>query len=157
MLPYFERAKAMCEMFKLEFKAPIASTAREWINQIENELSPENLSCDGELRGAALHRKRRELEEALHYCQTLAGLPSQRLMGYDLAYGIARAARQHRTQQRVERLNQALHNGFLPGALVLLNNGVRGRIVKINRTRVRVKAEDGRLWSVPPPCMTLVK
>lgn len=156
MLPYFERAKAMCAMFNLEFKEPNASTAQKWIEQIENELSPENLSCDGELRGRALEQKRRELIAARDYCRLM--LPqAPRVSGYALAYGLARAARRNRTQARVERLNQALHQGFLPGARVILKNGVRGKIVKINRTRVLVDGEDGRRWSVPPPCMELLK
>lgn len=156
MLPYFERAKQMCELFHLEFKMPVASTARQWIAQIENELSGENLTCDGELRGRALEQKRRELQNALDYCRLLLpATQAPRVSGYALAYGLVRAARRNRTQERVQRLNQALHQGFLPGVRVILKNGVRGKIVKINRTRVLVDGEDGRKWSVPPPCMRL--
>jgi hypothetical protein len=91
---------------------------------------------------------------ARDYCRLM--LPqAPKVSGYALAYGLARAARRNRTRERVERLNQALHQGFLPGVQVILKNGVRGKIVRVNRTRVIVDGNDGRKWSVPPPCMRL--
>ena len=33
-----------------------------WRNQIENDLSPENLCCDGEISGAAVSKKLRALK-----------------------------------------------------------------------------------------------
>lgn len=38
--------------------------ARELLDALDNELSPENLCCDGELRGAALQAKKLRLTEA---------------------------------------------------------------------------------------------
>lgn len=38
--------------------------ARELLDMLENDLSPENLCCDGELRGAALRAKTKMLNEA---------------------------------------------------------------------------------------------
>lgn len=38
--------------------------ARELLDMLECDLSPENLCCDGELRGEALRRKTKMLTEA---------------------------------------------------------------------------------------------
>lgn len=38
--------------------------ARELLDSLEGDLSPENLCCDGELRGAALRAKTKMLTEA---------------------------------------------------------------------------------------------
>ena len=38
--------------------------ARELLDSIENNLSPENLTCDGELRGEPLRAKTKMLHEA---------------------------------------------------------------------------------------------
>jgi hypothetical protein len=38
------------------------------IDLLENDLSPENLTCDGELRGKALLRKATQLKYALKEC-----------------------------------------------------------------------------------------
>lgn len=72
---------------------------------------------------------------------------------YLLAMEMNRAFRRARTVARAAKLNDAVRDGFLVNTNVILSNGVRGRIVKINRTRVRVQATDGRMWSVPPGCM----
>lgn len=39
--------------------------ARDLLDEIECDLSPENLTCDGELRGAALIKKTKMLRGAL--------------------------------------------------------------------------------------------
>ena len=41
---------------------------REIRGMLENALSPENLTCDGELRGPALHKRARFLQAALKEC-----------------------------------------------------------------------------------------
>jgi preprotein translocase subunit YajC len=66
-------------------------------------------------------------------------------------------ARRERTRSREIRLNAAVQEGFREGVRILISNGTTGTIIKINRTRVKVKGDDGRMWSVPPRCMTLVK
>ena len=66
-----------------------------------------------------------------------------------------RAQKRERTKQRMDKLRTALHQGFLVGVRVIIKNGVRGKITKINRTRVAVAGDDGRRWSVPPSCMIL--
>jgi hypothetical protein len=38
--------------------------ARELLDSLDNDLSPENLCCDGELRGAPLRAKAKMLNEA---------------------------------------------------------------------------------------------
>ena len=38
------------------------------IEMLECDLSPENLTCDGELRGAALQRKAKHLRAAFNEC-----------------------------------------------------------------------------------------
>jgi preprotein translocase subunit YajC len=66
-------------------------------------------------------------------------------------------AKRERTQQRETKLVAAVQAGFRTGARILISNGTTGTIIKVNRTRVKVKGDDGRMWSVPPRCMTLVK
>ena len=41
-----------------------AKDVQELLEQLENDLSPENLCCDGELRGEPLRRKTKMLHEA---------------------------------------------------------------------------------------------
>lgn len=42
----------------------IAKDRQEIANRIDSQLSPENLTCDGELRGAAVQRKYKMLTTA---------------------------------------------------------------------------------------------
>jgi hypothetical protein len=58
-------------LFRTFFKKPLyniksltPALAQELHDELENDLSPENLACDGELRGAALQRKARMLNGA---------------------------------------------------------------------------------------------
>lgn len=44
--------------------------ARELLDMLENDLSPENLCCDGELRGAPLRAKTKMLNEAKKALET---------------------------------------------------------------------------------------
>lgn len=158
-IEYFQTAVAMGLMFGQKVDLPTVKNAKEWMDRIENELSPENLSCDGELRGRALMTKRARLLDAAKYIQTL--LPAVKHvdqfsvgMGFSNAY---RHAIRTRTADRMHKLDAAVSNGFVVGARILISNGTTGTIVKINRTRVKVKGDDHRMWSVPPRCMTLVK
>jgi len=137
----------------LPYGLPTNANAKQWIERIENDLSPENLTCDGELPRNQVLAKRRELEGALQYCQNLLGgyVPfAQRLGRHSVAYA-------NRTIRRENSLQTAVQAGFRLGARILISNGTTGTIIKINRTRVKVKGDDGRMWSVPPRCMTLVK
>jgi hypothetical protein len=42
------------------------------MDDLENDLSPENLTCDGELRGAKLVQKANKLKAAYSELQTLS-------------------------------------------------------------------------------------
>jgi hypothetical protein len=46
---------------------PNAQNAQTWIDKIENELSPENLHCDGEITRAQAMVKYRDLNRAMAY------------------------------------------------------------------------------------------
>jgi hypothetical protein len=166
---YFDRQIQVNQMFgaAMQLGRPTKHNAKQWIERIECDLSPENLSCDGELRGLALLRKRRELDAALQHCQNLLSvMPDEgakdgdRFMGFADSFSLRaqyNKARRDRTQQRESKLIAAVQDGFTVGARVLISNGTTGTIIKINRTRVKVKGDDQRLWSVPPRCMELLK
>jgi len=173
MMNYFERAIWADTLFAKQHTTsamPNAENAQAWMDRIENDLSPENLSCDGEVRGLALVTKRRELEAALAHVVSLvqpsSPMPDEgakdgnAFMGFADQFSLRAQysrARRERTRSREIKLNAAVTAGFREGAEVLIRNGVRGVIVKINRTRVKVKGDDKRMWSVPPSCMTLIK
>lgn len=164
---YFERTIARLTSFGAPgLTMPTAQNAGTWIDRIENELSPENLTCDGELPYAQVQAKKRELSAALAHCQALLGitLPSPQQTrtiltdAFREAYRVSvQHAKRTRTHERIQALTTALHQGFVVGVRVILSNGHRGRIVKINRTRVKVQTDDQRMWSVPPRCMELEK
>lgn len=63
-MTYFERTLETLRLFggKVAYglTVPNAQNAKTWLDRIENELSPENLTCDGELRGSALRAKERD-------------------------------------------------------------------------------------------------
>jgi hypothetical protein len=74
-LRYFEKAISFAKLFPNHghpvsafVQMPNKETAQAWIDRIENELSPENLHCDGEISHAAAMKKQRELNAALAYC-----------------------------------------------------------------------------------------
>jgi hypothetical protein len=174
---YFEREVNMDRVFGSAvgyrtLTMPTKANARHWIERIENALSGENLTCDGELRGAPLRAKRKALEAALSQCHGLLGTrtnssaPDEGAKDGDSFMGFADSfsmralynkAKRERTQQRETKLVAAVQAGFRTGARILISNGTTGTIIKVNRTRVKVKGDDGRMWSVPPRCMTLVK
>lgn len=73
MPKYFQRKQAMAALFKQSFKVPTKETAVEWASTIYMELSPENLTCDGECSRAAANARAKELYQALAYVNKLAG------------------------------------------------------------------------------------
>jgi len=168
---YFEKTLNHLRLFggtyALGLSLPTKDNARKWLERIENELSPENLCCDGELRGAPLRAKERELLAAQKHCQSLLGLTGDNRFAdqfsvrpavhpFDTALRVAnRHFRAKRNSERRQKLHQAVMTGFTIGKRVILSNGHRGKIVKINTTRVKVQTDDNRMWSVPPRCMTL--
>ena len=166
-MKYFQDAIAVGQMFGHHLSLPTKANAAMWRDRIENDLSPENLSCDGELRGAQLLSKRATLEIALrHVRNLLSPFPDEGAKDGDSFMGFADSfsmralynkAKRERTQQRETKLVAAVQAGFRTGARILISNGTTGTIIKINRTRVKVKGDDGKLWSVPPRCMSLLK
>lgn len=56
---------------------------------------------------------------------------------------------------RENKLVKAVNEGLVYGARVILRNGVRGKIVKINKTRFRVEADNGQIWNAHPGAMLL--
>lgn len=155
-MKYFEKERAMAKAFGFPYEAPTSMNAKTWLDKIENELSPENLTCDGELRGAQLKAKQKNLMEALDYLTALYP-PNRPVTGYN--FFEARATlRAERTVERNKRLHEAVVNdGKVMGAWVKLSNGYVGKIVKINKTRFKVETQDGRIWAVPPTCCTVVQ
>lgn len=157
-MKYFEQQIQVAKMFGHTLDMPNPQNAQQWIERLENELSPENLSCDGELSRSAVLRKSRILNEALNYTRSFAtrSLLADQFTVRNWQRQFT-AVRRQRTVERENTLVAAVQAGFHVGAMVQMSNGVRGQIVKVNRTRVRVKGEDRRMWSVPPRCMTLVR
>lgn len=67
LLQYIERKNFIRSLFKQPEIDPAnisPKEARELLDSIEGDLSPENLCCDGELRGAKLKAKAKMLNEA---------------------------------------------------------------------------------------------
>lgn len=68
---WLTRVNNMNRIFKQPTYYTITPAAKvELERKLENELSPENLSCDGELRGPALRAKAALLTGALAYLQS---------------------------------------------------------------------------------------
>ena len=159
MLTYFDKEVNFDRIFgRASLVLPNPANAKQWMDKIENALSPENLSCDGELPRAQVLANAKELHAALAYVKTL--LPTPRLSEtaqYELAFGAVRASvrrqKAQRTQMRAGKLSEAIRAGFTIGVKVRLSNGLVGKIVKINRTRVKVMTETRGMWNVPPNCM----
>jgi len=175
---YFENAVLASQIFGgSDLKMPNKGNAKEWIEKIENELSPENLTCDGECTQAQVRDKSRRLHAALAHCQGLLDAEhlseQSRILanvashlspfadegakdGFAFMNQFTRMSGRHaRTLDRQEKLGAAVQKGFTVGVRVKLSNGVQGKIVKINRTRVKVQGDDSKLWMVPPSCMIL--
>ena len=76
---YFERALQIAKIFgQGDMVQPTLANADQWLERIENELSPENLTCDGELRGTGLRTKYRELKAAETYLLLMKGITPTR-------------------------------------------------------------------------------
>lgn len=59
---YVARANLMRKLFgDLDYDLNNVVHRRQLANDLERDLSPENLSCDGEVRGAALQQKAKYL------------------------------------------------------------------------------------------------
>lgn len=152
MLPYFQRVINIDKMFGFQDRTlPNTENAKDWMEYLENMLSPENLSCDGELHGAALRAKEKELEEArLFVGKLIPGWKEPEVFSHFYPNKQMKA-------QRREKLQEAVSRGFVVGTQVILSNGIVGKIAKVNTTRVKVIGNDGRKWSVPPGCMVIKK
>lgn len=70
---FFKNEMNVCKVFKREFTKPTAENAIEWASAIYNQLSPENLTCDGELSRTRANARRRMLNFALAYVFKVAG------------------------------------------------------------------------------------
>lgn len=145
-MTYFDKAIGLSKIFGQTLEYPNAQNAQCWREKIENELSPENLTCDGELPRHEVQKKQRTLLAALKELDVLQGIqrPTDRV------------SRQVRTEIRKTRLQEAVKTGFAIGTKVKLTNGIIGEIIKINRTRFAVKGHDGREWSAAPVHCKLV-
>ena len=67
LIQYIEQKNRWRPMFKQTEIDPVnisPKEARELLDSLECDLSPENLCCDGELRGAPLRAKTKMLNEA---------------------------------------------------------------------------------------------
>ena len=79
---YFEREVAWDGMFKSTNRdgsprptltMPNKGNAERWASKIHCALSPENLTCDGELPRSQVAKKAKELNQALAYLENLVG------------------------------------------------------------------------------------
>lgn len=62
---YIDRTNGWNSLFKgVTYSLDNPADFQAILDMIESDLSPENLTCDGELRGAALHVKARQLNGA---------------------------------------------------------------------------------------------
>jgi preprotein translocase subunit YajC len=165
MLTYFDKEVNFNRIFgRGTLQMPNAANAQQWIDKIENDLSPENLTCDGELPRSQVLAKSRELHKALAEVQALQvgrvhtgttfPVSDPFAAKYALAFTAVRSSqRRERTRSRAIALNTAVNEGFKVGTKVRLSNGLVGTITKINRTRVKVLTETRGTWNVPPACM----
>lgn len=72
---YIARRNLWADIFKrpvLDAKNLTPRQMQDLLSSIEADLSPENLTCDGELRGAALREKERMLNGAMRDLLALA-------------------------------------------------------------------------------------
>lgn len=65
---YFEQEIATAQLWGKEaISEPNASNVKEWRERIEYDMSPENLTCDGELPSHMVSARLFVLREALEY------------------------------------------------------------------------------------------
>lgn len=70
---YFEREIAVAKLFGRTLEMPNKANALQWARKIECALSPENLTCDGELSRADVKRKAAMLNAAMAHVEKVAG------------------------------------------------------------------------------------
>lgn len=70
---YFQRKIEMSKLFGKPMEAPNKENAMKWLDRIECELSPENLTCDGELSRKAVAQKTKMLNDAWSYVEGILG------------------------------------------------------------------------------------
>lgn len=70
---FFQQQRKMAEIFNRTFDEPTKDNAVKWAGIVYSNLSPENLTCDGELSRTAVQQKAKELYAALNYLNRLAG------------------------------------------------------------------------------------
>lgn len=71
---YLERRNAFAKIFKkptIDLQTITKTQIEALLNDLEDELSPENLTCDGELSGANLVRKANALKAAYSELESL--------------------------------------------------------------------------------------
>ena len=72
---YIESKIKMAKIFKMK-KVPTYQT-KEGINELftmmNNDMSPENISCDGECSKTEVARKAREIRAAWKFCERISG------------------------------------------------------------------------------------
>lgn len=72
---YIAQRNLWADLFKrpkLDAKDLTPRQMQDLLNSLEADLSPENLTCDGELRGTALRQKERMLNGAVRDLHALA-------------------------------------------------------------------------------------
>lgn len=156
MLAYFNQKQLEARLFGTAFLVPDMDTAKVWFDQIECELSPENLTGDGEYPAHHVRKRKQELMEAREHVLRLMGQSVARSMSVMDLVTRRQAQKAQRTQDRKARLQEAVRQGFRIGTRVELPKGQTGTIVKVNRVRMHVRGTDGRLWSVPASCLVKV-
>lgn len=76
MRNYFKRQIEFSKIFSKEnsLSEPTLQNVDKWLEIIEGDLSPENLSCDGEASQSSIRAKLAELNSAKNYCLKLKGV-----------------------------------------------------------------------------------
>ncbi len=150
---YIQAQLDLAKIFGQTLTYPTAQNAQQWKDKIENELSPENLYCDGELPWTVANMKRRDLLAALKIVNQAAG--GAPLLTTNDQF-LARIKKDLQATKAARLQTAVVTDGKTVGARVRLTNGVTGIIEKVNRTRFKVKGDDGRMWGVPPTCCTVI-
>lgn len=70
---FFVQEQKVATIFKKTFEAPSVDNYMKWAVTIYGHMSPENLTCDGELPRNQAVRKLKGLREALAYLERIAG------------------------------------------------------------------------------------
>lgn len=71
---YIAKAIEYAKIFGKDLKAPeTESEIKMWFSRLACDLSPENLTCDGELSRSAVAAKRKQIETAWAYLERKLG------------------------------------------------------------------------------------